>query len=326
MVINCVNHLIAQSGCDSGFGHEAAVLLNSKGFRVYATCMFPEDVGSKNLIHKASSPQSMIILHLDVTSDKSIDSLYDYVMKDLEDNNCKLWCLINNAGVARIGMAEWGDFDYHFRQIMEVNTFGVVKMCRKFLPLLRQSRGRIVIIGSITSKIFLPFTTAYSMSKKALLAFADGLRWECNKFGIQVTTIEPNFASTNLMSLDNSLNLADKVYRETSDSVKSVYEEKTQELIQFYHLPHSKFKNMNFVLKQTPLIVVQTVLDRYPPNSRSVNTFLQQIVYSFMQIAHLEWIEFMMFLLSKLIVTNKCRLCKQFAKVFQKPDKSLKAA
>lgn len=292
---------------------------------MYATCMFPNENGAKSLKERASSPSSLIVLPLDVTKDEDIQSVLVRVKEDLQRNGCELWCLVNNAGIARLGMVEWGDFDHHIREIVEVNTFGVAKMCRKFLPLLRESRGRIIIITSVTSRVFLPFTTAYSMSKRAVLAFADGLRWECRNFGIKVTTIEPNFANTNLMATRNSVELAKKVLEDTPDEVRAAYARETRDLIRFFHLPHAEFMKMQYIKDQTPKTVTRTVLDRYPPYSRSVNSKLQHLIYSMMQILQHEWIEFFNYLLNRVAKSTKeCEPCQQFAEVFEKLNHPLK--
>jgi len=65
-----------------------------------------------------------------------------------------------------------------------------------FLPALRRSRGRVVLMGSIGGRSALPFLGAYAMSKFALEAFADSLRLELQPWGMHVSIVEPGTIAT----------------------------------------------------------------------------------------------------------------------------------
>lgn len=108
--------------------------------------------------------------------------------------------LFNNAGVAIGGTFEQvaeEDFDW----LMEVNFWGVVRMTRAFLPLLRSSdSARIVNISSIFGIIAPPGQTAYSASKFAVRAFSESLRRELEAEGakIGVTVVHPGGVATSI--------------------------------------------------------------------------------------------------------------------------------
>ncbi|PRD23725.1 UNVERIFIED_CONTAM: Hsd17b2 [Trichonephila clavipes] len=69
------------SGCDSGFGHFLAKRLDSKGFHVFATCLFPDGEGAMEL--KKSCSQRLRVLHLDVTKDDSVKEATQFVEQNL---------------------------------------------------------------------------------------------------------------------------------------------------------------------------------------------------------------------------------------------------
>jgi len=73
---------------------------------------------------------------------------------------------------------------------------GQLRVVQAFLPALRRSRGRIVLMGSIGGRSALPFMGAYVMSKFALEAMADVLRVEVAPFGVRVAIIEPATIAT----------------------------------------------------------------------------------------------------------------------------------
>lgn len=173
--------------------------------------------------NNAAHPNRLIVFKLDVTKEKDIDSAFEFIRLYLNHESERLWALINNAGLSRTGKLEWGTFDHHFRQIFEVNTFGVVKVTRKFLPMLRQSRGRVIIISSLGGRVASACMTAYSMTKNALISFADGLRQEMRQFGVRVISVEPAFARTPMMDPEVSNKRVDELWSTTSSEVQQAY-------------------------------------------------------------------------------------------------------
>jgi 3-hydroxybutyrate dehydrogenase len=59
-----------------------------------------------------------------------------------------LWAVVNNAGIATVGNMEWMSIQT-VKRVFDVNTFGPVAVTNAFLPLLRRSRGRVVIVSSL---------------------------------------------------------------------------------------------------------------------------------------------------------------------------------
>jgi NAD(P)-dependent dehydrogenase (short-subunit alcohol dehydrogenase family) len=67
----------------------------------------------------------------------------------------------------------------------EVNTAGAVAITQCFLPLLRESKGRIVNVCSSAGVTAAPINGSYAASKVALAAVSESLRVELYKFGIR---------------------------------------------------------------------------------------------------------------------------------------------
>ena len=74
-----------------------------------------------------------------------------------------LWAVVNNAGVAVYCEIEWCSVQ-EFQKIMDVNVFGIVRVTKGFLPLLRQSEGRVINVASLAGK-FLCCSPLPSFSK-----------------------------------------------------------------------------------------------------------------------------------------------------------------
>lgn len=135
------------TGCDSGFGKELACRLDGMGFHVFAGCLAPDREGAKSL-KEATSP-NLHIVPIDVTDDFQVMKAMQYVRDNLGDN--QLWAVVNNAGVATFCEIEWCSVR-EFMNIMDINVFGIVRVTKAFLPLLRRSEGRVVNVASLAGK------------------------------------------------------------------------------------------------------------------------------------------------------------------------------
>jgi NAD(P)-dependent dehydrogenase (short-subunit alcohol dehydrogenase family) len=92
------------------------------------------------------------------------------------------------------------------RRQLDVNVVGQLAVTQAVLPLLRESRGRIVFIFSVNGKLSAPMMGAYSASKFALEAAADALRVELRRWHIAVSVVEPAQTDTDLWrSADQSV-------------------------------------------------------------------------------------------------------------------------
>jgi NAD(P)-dependent dehydrogenase (short-subunit alcohol dehydrogenase family) len=107
----------------------------------------------------------------------------------------RLDAVVDNAGIAIAAPLEFLPPEELTRQL-DVNVVGQLRVLQAFLPALRRSRGRIVLMGSVGGRSALPFIGAYAMSKFALEAMADVLRLELAPFGVTVSIIEPATIAT----------------------------------------------------------------------------------------------------------------------------------
>ena len=104
--------------------------------------------------------------------------------------------LVNNAGVAVGGTFEQVS-DEDFEWLFEINFWGVVRMTRAFLPLLRASGdARIVNLSSVYGLVAPPEQAAYAASKFAVRGFSEALRHELEGTRIGVTVVHPGGVNT----------------------------------------------------------------------------------------------------------------------------------
>ena len=90
-----------------------------------------------------------------------------------------------------------------FRRQFETNVFGAINTIHAVLPSLRDSRGHLVLIGSVMGRVGVPVSSAYASSKFAVTGLAESLYYELAEEGIRVTLINPGIVDTNIARVDN---------------------------------------------------------------------------------------------------------------------------
>ena len=104
--------------------------------------------------------------------------------------------LVNNAGMAVVSKLEDLPDLHHFKQVMDVNFYGIVYCSYYALPYIKEASGRIVNVSSLGGVMAIPFNTSYIASKFAVNGFSDSLRMELTKAGVSVTVICPYWVVT----------------------------------------------------------------------------------------------------------------------------------
>ncbi|HTU71762.1 MAG TPA: SDR family oxidoreductase [Candidatus Baltobacteraceae bacterium] len=171
------------TGASTGIGHAITLLLARSGYTVYAGVRKEADRQRLESEHERIHP---VILDVRVPADIA------RAVQNLREAGDTLVGLVNNAGIAVGGPLEFLPIEA-LRNQFEINVIAPVAMTQAVLPLLRESRGRIVNIGSIAGRMAAPFIGPYSASKSAIAALTDALRQELAPFGIGVSLLE--FAS-----------------------------------------------------------------------------------------------------------------------------------
>jgi NAD(P)-dependent dehydrogenase (short-subunit alcohol dehydrogenase family) len=132
------------------------------------------------------------MLMLDVCSDDSVKACVQMVMKQAG----RVDVLVNNAGHNLIGGIEETSME-EVKSQFETNFFGVVRMTKAVLPIMRHQRdGHIINISSLGGLIPLVFGAFYSASKFALEAYTECLRHELKSFNVRVSLLEPGTIKT----------------------------------------------------------------------------------------------------------------------------------
>jgi NAD(P)-dependent dehydrogenase (short-subunit alcohol dehydrogenase family) len=177
------------TGCSTGIGFNAALLLARRGHRVFATM---RDLKKAGPLRKAAAGLALEILPLDVDKALSVKR----AVATLLQRAGRIDVLVNNAGWGAFGALE--EFsDVEIRAQYETNVFGLLRVTRAVLPAMRaQKSGRILNIGSLAGKMTFAGIGLYCSTKYAVEAATESLRLEVRPFNIQVAVVEPGTIRT----------------------------------------------------------------------------------------------------------------------------------
>ncbi|XP_068683404.1 short-chain dehydrogenase/reductase family 9C member 7-like [Montipora foliosa] len=204
------------TGCDTGFGHELAKKLDALGLRVFASCLTAE--GQTKLKNECS--QQLTTWKLDVTDENDVKKAIEFVKSRLPSQG--LWAVVNNAGIIKPGLVEWNTME-SLKSVVEVNLWGTVSVTKAFLPLLKQTKGRIVNMASSLGIVSVGGVVSYCISKYGVQAFSDGLRREVKPFGVTVHIIEPGFFKTNINDRSKAVEELEKIWHNLDKETKESY-------------------------------------------------------------------------------------------------------
>ena len=170
------------TGGASGMGRATAIKLASNGYYVFSCDIKKNEQNIENI-------QEILV---DVRDMSSIEKAYSVVSKVTD----KLDAVINFAGIIMMNsLIEISEED--FIRIFDINVFGAYRVNKVFFPLVKNGGGKVVITTSELAKNkILPFNAIYSISKKSLDAYAQGLTMELGILGIPVVTIRPGAVET----------------------------------------------------------------------------------------------------------------------------------
>jgi NAD(P)-dependent dehydrogenase (short-subunit alcohol dehydrogenase family) len=193
------------TGANKGIGREISRQLAAKGVLVLMGARDRER-GEKAVADLRAQKLPVELIQIDVTSQQSVDR----AAAEMERRHGRLDILVNNAGVALDWLPASQLTVDAFQKTFETNVFGVFRVTKAMLPLLKKSKhGRIVNIssglGSLTRSAD-PNTTliarnillAYCASKAALNMITVQFANELKGAGIKVNSANPGFTATDM--------------------------------------------------------------------------------------------------------------------------------
>ena len=176
---------VVVTGAYGGMGRAVVKELKNKGYFVFALDLKVEE-----------QEQNVMPIEVDVTDEKSVKNAYEKV----KTVTGELYAVLHFAGIYTLNsLVEISE--EKFKQVFDVNVFGVYRINKTFLPLLK-SGSRVLITTSELAPLHpLPFTGLYAVTKGALDKYAYSLRMELQLLGIKVIALRPGAVKTDMLDV-----------------------------------------------------------------------------------------------------------------------------
>lgn len=204
------NKWVLITGASSGFGEAAAHAFAREGSNLLLGARRTDRIEAvAEACRKLGAPTAHASF-LDVSKTDSVNNfarLANSVAKRVD-------VMINNAGGAHgldpVATARDEDWEAMF----EINVLGVLRMTRAILPLMKDTLGSIINIGSVAGRVAYEGGAAYCGAKAAELQITRALRLELSGTGLRVSTVDPGLAETefSIVRFKGDAERAKKVY------------------------------------------------------------------------------------------------------------------
>ncbi len=187
------------TGAARGIGLATAKLMMSRGWKIAMLDRDAEELGRASDGLNAAAP---------FVCDVSVSDQVDRTIADILKTFGRLDAVVNNAGVAEFGPIEQTDFAA-WRRVMETNLDGVFLVSQATTAALKETRGSLVNIASISGLRASTLRVAYGTSKAAVIQLTKQQAAELGEFGIRANCVCPGPVRTKLAMAVHSQDIID---------------------------------------------------------------------------------------------------------------------
>jgi NADP-dependent 3-hydroxy acid dehydrogenase YdfG len=175
------------TGASSGIGEQTARRAVEAGYRVV---LGARSVDKLEALAEELGSDNAIAQRCDVTEWPDQEALVKAALEKFG----RLDVALANAGFgAKRGFLE--ESPEFWKSMVLTNVYGCALTIRATLPALKESRGHLLLTGSVAGRRALP-GSLYSATKWAVTAMGEAARLELNGTGVRVTLIEPGSVDT----------------------------------------------------------------------------------------------------------------------------------
>ncbi|BBM83652.1 SDR family oxidoreductase [Candidatus Uabimicrobium amorphum] len=190
--------LVVITGASSGIGAATAKLFSEKGHPLLLLARRIEKLRELDL-------PDTICSQVDVTDRKALQEAIDKA----EEKYGTTDCLVNNAGVMLLGLANSQD-PKEWQKMFDVNVHGVLNGIHCVLQkMINCNSGTVINISSIAGRKTFPNHAAYCGTKFAVHAMTENIREEVAEHNVRVITIAPGAVETELLGHTTSTEIKD---------------------------------------------------------------------------------------------------------------------
>ncbi len=184
------------TGASRGIGAATAVLFGSAGCRVWLHYRHREEAA--RLVARtitANGGPEPVLISFDLAQRDDVRAAMQSVLERMGAPDA----LVLNAGIARSGLFAFTD-ETEWDEVMTTNVGSFLGIARPIVKaMIRQRRGRIVVLSSVAAQRGNAGQVLYAASKGALIAAARSLSLELAPRGITVNVVSPGLIDTEML-------------------------------------------------------------------------------------------------------------------------------
>jgi NAD(P)-dependent dehydrogenase (short-subunit alcohol dehydrogenase family) len=191
------NKIIWITGASSGLGKYMAYEFAKQGAKLALSARRKDQLNEVLQVVESFGAEGLVV-PCDVLNEEEIEEAVQAILAHFG----RLDIAIANAGFGVVGKIknlskeEW-------RRQLDVNVIGLALTVKHAFPLLKESRGSIVLIGSVATYLPNPGVGAYGASKAAVHSIGQTLQIELKGTGVNCTVIHPGFVDSDIARVDN---------------------------------------------------------------------------------------------------------------------------
>jgi short-subunit dehydrogenase len=187
------------TGASSGIGKEIAIQYAKRGYKLMLSGRDTKSLIETQITCLSLGSKQVEICQTDVRLQDQCVALIEKTVSVLGGIDILVLC----AGVSAYQLFNDITDVNIFTEVLQTNFFGYLYCTYAAMKYLKESKGQILVISSISGEIGLPFRSAYCTSKFAVTGFFESLRSEMDQEVVAITIVCPPSVRTNLRS--NSL-------------------------------------------------------------------------------------------------------------------------
>jgi len=149
---------------------------------------------------------------------------YQHVLGEIEEQYGRIDVLINDAGIEQLTPVEEG-LSPAYRQIFDVNVFGVIAGTLAVVPgMVARRSGIVVNVSSDSARAPEPRHGAYAASKAAVAVFSETVAHEVADRGVRVHVLYPAWVPTamGMPGVDDGGSLPPRLVRRSESQVSDL--------------------------------------------------------------------------------------------------------
>ena len=192
---NLKDKIILVTGASRGIGKAISLAVAQSGAKIILVARDEEKLKKvkEEINHLKGKAE---VIKADLSKENEVIHLFEQIKKRYQ----RLDVLINNAGIATVGITEDFSID-EFDKVMNINVRSVFLACQKAIKLMKEvNSGYIINISSVVGFKGYKGQCAYGISKHGVMGLTKSLAAELQEQNIRVSAILPGAVNTKMVS------------------------------------------------------------------------------------------------------------------------------